>query len=335
MPLRSIRVSDAMAAALDQAASNQDASVNKIVQRAVSEHLGLDKVTSVRLPEQLVDQIDDLAASLDRSRGWLIEQACKLYLERTGGLPSVDWEVCDTSGSCGFTYRMDVTYNIPNVDDCDGVAYQLRDDTIHRLTVSGARDVYTSLTGVRMLQMENSATLPDEVSTEVDTECHHGRLECECHGPIIRVETVPPTRAIAKARRLTDKTWAIDGGDARTKWVWTGEIWQHAPCNGCTTTFSDPCTCLEDFEPCPQGHNPSKDLCALCPWSQATSGATRASAWQPTNVGVDPNREFSTATLEATEAPPTVVNYFISSANVDVEALTDEINARPGISDRT
>ena len=39
------------------------------------------KVTSVRLPDDLVSRLDDLAVAIDRSRGWLIEQAIARYVD--------------------------------------------------------------------------------------------------------------------------------------------------------------------------------------------------------------------------------------------------------------
>ncbi|HBB34397.1 MAG TPA: toxin-antitoxin system antitoxin subunit [Cyanobacteria bacterium UBA8803] len=41
----------------------------------------MTKVTTVRLDEALTEQLDALAASVDRPRSWLIEQAIKRYLE--------------------------------------------------------------------------------------------------------------------------------------------------------------------------------------------------------------------------------------------------------------
>lgn len=40
----------------------------------------MTKVTTVRLDEKLTEQLDALAASVDRPRSWLIEQAIKRYL---------------------------------------------------------------------------------------------------------------------------------------------------------------------------------------------------------------------------------------------------------------
>jgi len=39
------------------------------------------KVTTVRLNEELAEQLDALAASLDRPRSWVIEQAIARYLQ--------------------------------------------------------------------------------------------------------------------------------------------------------------------------------------------------------------------------------------------------------------
>ena len=41
----------------------------------------MSKVTSIRLSDELVGQLDQLAAALDRSRAWLIEQAIERYVE--------------------------------------------------------------------------------------------------------------------------------------------------------------------------------------------------------------------------------------------------------------
>lgn len=47
-------------------------------------------VTTVRLPPETEQQLDDLAQKLDRSKGWLINQALKEYVERQR-LEQVRW----------------------------------------------------------------------------------------------------------------------------------------------------------------------------------------------------------------------------------------------------
>jgi len=41
----------------------------------------MPKVTSIRLPDELVDRLDRIARSLDHSRGWVIRQALARYAE--------------------------------------------------------------------------------------------------------------------------------------------------------------------------------------------------------------------------------------------------------------
>jgi predicted transcriptional regulator len=41
----------------------------------------MTRVTSIRLNDDLAGRLDDLAASLDRPRSWLIEQAIARYVE--------------------------------------------------------------------------------------------------------------------------------------------------------------------------------------------------------------------------------------------------------------
>ena len=41
----------------------------------------MSKVTSIRLDDELVARLDQLAASLDRPRAWLIEQAILRYVD--------------------------------------------------------------------------------------------------------------------------------------------------------------------------------------------------------------------------------------------------------------
>jgi predicted transcriptional regulator len=41
----------------------------------------MPKVTSIRLPDELVDDLDRIAQSLDRSRGWVIRQALTQYVQ--------------------------------------------------------------------------------------------------------------------------------------------------------------------------------------------------------------------------------------------------------------
>lgn len=40
------------------------------------------KVTSVRLDDQLIQKLDELAAAVDRPRAWVIEQAITRYVEQ-------------------------------------------------------------------------------------------------------------------------------------------------------------------------------------------------------------------------------------------------------------
>ena len=47
-------------------------------------------VTTVRLPPETEQQLDALAQKLDRSKGWLINQALKEYVERQR-LEQVRW----------------------------------------------------------------------------------------------------------------------------------------------------------------------------------------------------------------------------------------------------
>ncbi len=51
------------------------------------------KVTSVRLDDAMASKLDHLAASLDRSRAWLIEQAIASYVEEQS------WQVQAISGA--------------------------------------------------------------------------------------------------------------------------------------------------------------------------------------------------------------------------------------------
>ena len=39
------------------------------------------RVTSIRLSDELLDRLDQLASSLDRPRAWLIEQAIARYID--------------------------------------------------------------------------------------------------------------------------------------------------------------------------------------------------------------------------------------------------------------
>jgi predicted transcriptional regulator len=42
-------------------------------------------ITSVRLPEDLADRVDELAAKLQRSKSWIISEAVRDYVERAQG----------------------------------------------------------------------------------------------------------------------------------------------------------------------------------------------------------------------------------------------------------
>ena len=42
-------------------------------------------ITSVRLPEDLADQVEELAGKLQRSKSWIINEALRDYIERAEG----------------------------------------------------------------------------------------------------------------------------------------------------------------------------------------------------------------------------------------------------------
>lgn len=175
------------------------------------------KPTSIRLPGELLDQIGDLADTLDRPRSWVIEQACRVYLDRKNSLPEIDWSASDEGGSCGFGYTVTLHFNIPATAYADGAVYLLRDDLIERLSFMGAREIWTEVQGVRPLELEESAVLgyhafmrgeehpwakvidpgEDEGSSgHLCGGCRHGRPECECLLPVtteLREWTPPPT----------------------------------------------------------------------------------------------------------------------------------------------
>ena len=39
-------------------------------------------ITSVRLPEELAERVEELAAKLQRSKSWIINEALRVYVER-------------------------------------------------------------------------------------------------------------------------------------------------------------------------------------------------------------------------------------------------------------
>lgn len=198
------------------------------------------KTTSIRLPPSLVADIDDLASDLGHSRGWVIEQACKVYLDRRNALPSIDWSTCDESGSCGFSYRLGVTFSIPSAGQCDQAAYAFRDDFIERLSLAGAREIYTDIHGIRPLEWVEDAF--EDVTTR---------------------DSTPEEDAIL----ITHNKWSNQQASAE-RWVWTGAIWQKAPCNHYSgdSTPQTVCDCLPSYVPCIKGHNPNIESCHLCPW---------------------------------------------------------------------
>ena len=40
-----------------------------------------DRVVTAHIPRELAEEVDDLASSLDRPRGWIVKEALSLYVE--------------------------------------------------------------------------------------------------------------------------------------------------------------------------------------------------------------------------------------------------------------
>ena len=78
----------------------------------------MTKVTSVRLDDEMANKLDRLAASLDRPRAWLIEQAIAKYVEEQS------WQVAAISEALG-DYRSGNAAVAPHEQVMERVAAKL------------------------------------------------------------------------------------------------------------------------------------------------------------------------------------------------------------------
>lgn len=79
----------------------------------------MSKVTSVRLTDDLVAKLDRLAASLDRPRAWLIEQAIARYVDEEA------WQVA-AIGEALAEYRSGPTGLKPHSDVIEQLGKRIR-----------------------------------------------------------------------------------------------------------------------------------------------------------------------------------------------------------------
>ena len=80
---------------------------------------GMTRVTSVRLSEELVARLDQLAASIDRPRAWLIEQAIARYVEQEA------WQVSAISDALA-EYRAGSAITRPHDEVMDRLEARIR-----------------------------------------------------------------------------------------------------------------------------------------------------------------------------------------------------------------
>lgn len=165
---RSIRIPDYLDSAIQQRAAADNISANKVMERAIAEHTGHigpgEEEVWVRftMSPTTVENIDELAASIDRTRGWVIEQACKVYLGRYTGLKPADWGPMEESGSCGHTYQLELVFNYPAMSYADGAVYAMREALIDQVAGMGGRDICTQLRSLASLEHPDSAKLEYE-----------------------------------------------------------------------------------------------------------------------------------------------------------------------------
>ncbi len=69
----------------------------------------MTKVTSIRLSDDMAEKLDQLAASIDRPRSWLIEQAVARYVEEEA------WQV-QAIREAMAEYRAGTTPLVPHAD---------------------------------------------------------------------------------------------------------------------------------------------------------------------------------------------------------------------------
>ncbi len=81
----------------------------------------MTKITSVRLDDELANKLDRLAASLDRPRTWLIEQAITTYVEEQS------WQVAAISEALG-DYRSGKAAITPHEQVMERLASKLRNE---------------------------------------------------------------------------------------------------------------------------------------------------------------------------------------------------------------
>ncbi len=79
----------------------------------------MSKVTSIRMPDELADKLDELAVALDRPKSWLIEQAISGYIE------DQSWQV-RAIGEALDNYRGGSEVLVPHEEVVDRIEAKIR-----------------------------------------------------------------------------------------------------------------------------------------------------------------------------------------------------------------
>lgn len=134
------------------------------------------RVRSVRLPNHVDDEIARRADEVERNPGWYLRNMIIVALEslqkseaenraREAGMQSPqpplaqEWAATEEffGKGCGHTYEVTVTFLLPDTDNNDLYAYDIRDDLVEAVSKRGGRDVVTRIISLASMQMDQRA----------------------------------------------------------------------------------------------------------------------------------------------------------------------------------
>jgi hypothetical protein len=112
------------------------------------------RVVSLRLPNDLADELVRRADEVDRSLSWYCRNALQVTIEglnrvHDGEAPegplAEQWGIAKQAGMGGHTYEVGFTFLLPPIGEPDYVAFDIRDQMIHTAYQLGARDVVSRI----------------------------------------------------------------------------------------------------------------------------------------------------------------------------------------------
>lgn len=115
---------------------------------------------TARLQEDLHTALRDRADELDWSMNSALNEAVKVFLERsaerdTAAWMANGWEIMAESGCSGHGYHIDLFVSLPNVDAADQIAYDLQELVSRTASEFGGREVATRIMAVAGMEMRH------------------------------------------------------------------------------------------------------------------------------------------------------------------------------------